>query len=241
MTNFLIRVTDAGAESGTDYHSRVQVSTNNGASFFYDTATDTALPNGFRFDGPGRYIIFDQAGNTSGNVFYDNFSVTWISGPTAVARTWTGGGADDLWSTGANWDGAAPVSGNLLIFDGTTRQTNTNDISGLWVPSLTFNNGGFALYGNVWTNIGAITNLAGINTLGGDVEWAFTDLKNWTIASGSELVLNNTNTVEVNGDHNMYGGGTLRLKGAMNIGHGRPAPTPRLSSMRVCILLMAAA
>ena len=43
-------------------------------------------------------------------------------------------------------------------------------------------------------------------------------LKTWTIASGSELVLNNTTTVEVNGDHNIYGGGTLRQKGAMNIG-----------------------
>ena len=73
---------------------------------------------------------------------------------------------------------------------------------------------------------GAITNLAGINTLAADLAWGTTDVKTWTIASGSELVLNNTNTVEVNGDHNMYGGGTLRLKGAMNIGQASTANPP---------------
>jgi fibronectin-binding autotransporter adhesin len=223
LTNFLIRVTDAGAESGSDYHSRIQVSTNNGASFFYDTASDPALPLGFRFDGPGRYFLWDQAGNTSGNVFYENFSVTWLSGPTTVARTWTGGGADGNWSNGANWDGAAPVAGNLLVFDGTTRQSNTNDITDLWVPALTINNGGFALYGLGWTNIGAITNLGGVNTLRGDLYWGLTDLKTWNVAAGSELVLDNNTSVEVNGDHYIFGGGTVRLKGNMSIGQATTA------------------
>ncbi len=73
--NFLIRVTDAGAESGANYHSRVQVSMDGGSSWIYDTKTDSALPNGFRFDGAGRYIDFDVAGNLSDSVYYDNFSI----------------------------------------------------------------------------------------------------------------------------------------------------------------------
>lgn len=71
--SFLLRVTDAGAET-TTFNSRVQVSIDNGATWIYDTATDSDLPNGWRFDGPGRYILWDVAPD-AGNVTYDNFSV----------------------------------------------------------------------------------------------------------------------------------------------------------------------
>ncbi len=74
LNSILIRVTDAGAESGTNYHSRVQVSLNDGGTWVYDTQTDSALPNGWRLDGPGRVLVWDQAPN-EGNVFYDSFSV----------------------------------------------------------------------------------------------------------------------------------------------------------------------
>jgi len=73
LNSILIRVTDAGAETNA-YSSRIQVSLNNGSTWVYDTDTDSALPNGWRLDGPGRYFVWDQAGN-SGNVFYDSFSV----------------------------------------------------------------------------------------------------------------------------------------------------------------------
>jgi len=228
MIDFLMRVTDAGAESGSDYHSRVQVSIDGGSTWFYDTSTDTTyLPNGWRFDGPGRYMIFDQAGNTSGNVFYDDFSIiSTYAPPPPPDRIWTGGGGDDYWSTPANWGGTAPVNGDPLVFNGTTRQSNINDISGLTVSSLTFNNGGFTLSGNLFTNTLAIGNLAGINVLAADMAWDNTGVKNWTIASGSELVLNNINTVEINGEHRLEGGGALRLTGAMNIGQIGTANPP---------------
>jgi autotransporter-associated beta strand protein len=228
MINFLIRVTDAGFESGADYHSRVQVSIDNGSTWIYDTLTDGDLPNGFRFDATGRYIVFDQAGNTSGNVFYDTFSISsTYAPPPPPERIWTGGNADNnWWSSADNWNGLVPVSGDPLVFNGTTRQMNTNDLSGLTALSLTFSNGGFTLYGNPFTNTIGITNLAGTNVLAADLAWDSTGLKNWAVASGSELVLNNTNEVEVNGDHNLYGGGTLRLKGAMNIGVATSANPP---------------
>jgi hypothetical protein len=78
--DFLIRVTDAGEESAA-YNSRVQVSMDGGSSWFYDTQTDTDLPDGFRLDGPARYLSWDQAGANAGAalVTYDNFSVTIIT------------------------------------------------------------------------------------------------------------------------------------------------------------------
>ncbi len=161
MMDFLIRVTDAGSESGANYNSRIQVSTNSGSTWIYDTATDSAVSNHFRFDGTGRHMVFDQAPNTTGSVFYDAFSVTWNSGP----RTWSGAGANGNWSNLTNWGGTVPVNGSALNFTGTTRQTNTNDLSGLSVPWLNLNTGGFALFGNALTVSGAVTNVTGSSTV----------------------------------------------------------------------------
>ena len=49
---------------------------------------------------------------------------------TVIATgTWTGGGADTNWNTGANWGGTAPVAGNRLAFAGTTRVVNINNFT----------------------------------------------------------------------------------------------------------------
>jgi len=75
--NFLMRVTDAGAES-TTFNSRVQLSRNGGSTWFYDTDTDTDLTStGFRFDTASRYFMWDIAGTTVAT--YDNFSVTLVT------------------------------------------------------------------------------------------------------------------------------------------------------------------
>lgn len=215
--SFVIRVTDAGAESAPGINSRVQVSLDGGASWFYDTATDPDLPSGWRFPGLSRFIYWDAAGG-SGPVTYDNFSLNFISGPSAATRTWTGGGADDNWSTAANWGGVAPATGDTLLFTGTARTTNVNDIVDLTVPWVTFNSGGFSLSGNALKVSGAVTNAAGTNTFVGELGWDSGAVKTWSIANGSELVLNNTNSVEIGGDHTLTGGGTLRLPGILNVG-----------------------
>ena len=91
------------------------------------------------------------------------------------------------------------------------------------MPSLVFKTGGFNLYGNYFTNSGAITNASGLNTFKGGLAWSGTNSKTWSLASGTELVLDNTSAIEVNGDHSIYGGGTLRLKGTLNIGQATTA------------------
>ncbi len=103
---FLIRVTDAGAET-TGYHSRVQVSMDNGVTWIYDTATDPDLPNGWRLDGPGRYILWDVAPD-AGNVTYDNFSIRMV--PVSAALVSPADGAVNL---GASPNLTATVSNTL--------------------------------------------------------------------------------------------------------------------------------
>ena len=68
----------------------------------------------------------------------------------AAGATWTGGGADNNWTSAANWGGAAPVAGDDLIFpDGAARLSNTNDFpAGTSFNSITISGTGYALAGN---------------------------------------------------------------------------------------------
>src|SRR6266540_1953430 len=80
----------------------------------------------------------------------------------AADATWDGGGEDNFWQTGANWDGNAPPSANdSLFFTGTTRLSNTNNFTaGTTFKGITFNSpaGAFALRGSPITLGGGITN-----------------------------------------------------------------------------------
>lgn len=68
----------------------------------------------------------------------------FVAGP-AVAQTWTGAGADNNWSTGANWSGGvAPASSpaTQLLFGGSLRNATIADAS--WtVNRMTFGSGAF--------------------------------------------------------------------------------------------------
>src|SRR5436190_4005012 len=71
----------------------------------------------------------------------------------AADKTWDGGGADNFWQTGVNWDlDAAPVPGpDSLIFGGSTRLLNTNDFAAASaLNNITFTNGAGAF--NLWGN-----------------------------------------------------------------------------------------
>ncbi|HOX57739.1 MAG TPA: autotransporter-associated beta strand repeat-containing protein [Candidatus Paceibacterota bacterium] len=119
LISFLIRVTDAGSESGANYHSRVQVSRNAGSTWIYDTDTDENLPNGWRFDGATRYLVWDVAQDVNSATF-ENFSVK------VYTSTWNGGGGGNDWSTAANWSSDLVPSttvGEQLTFAGSTRLT----------------------------------------------------------------------------------------------------------------------
>lgn len=79
----------------------------------------------------------------------------------AAEYTWTGGGGDDNWKTGANWGGTAPGASQTLIFSGTTRLTPYNDNTSGWgVYGIRFNAGAgaFTLSGNSIALSGGVTN-----------------------------------------------------------------------------------
>ena len=128
----------------------------------------------------------------------------------AVTLTWSGLGSNANWATTANWN-SLPASGSLLVFGGTTQQTNNNNISALSsVGLVTFNNGGFNIGGNALTLGGGITNTAGNNT------WAINSTLNatqtFTVTAGT---LNLSGIVSGTGGLSVAGSGTLTL-GAAN-------------------------
>ncbi|HEU5068782.1 MAG TPA: autotransporter-associated beta strand repeat-containing protein, partial [Verrucomicrobiae bacterium] len=72
---------------------------------------------------------------------------------------WTGGGADDNWSSAGNWDNhAVPVFPHALTFAGHARLTNNNDLADITVSSLTFDAaaGAFVLGGSDITLTGGL-------------------------------------------------------------------------------------
>jgi fructan beta-fructosidase len=72
---------------------------------------------------------------------------------------WTGGGVDNNWSTGSNWDhNVVPIFPIGLTFAGSTRLTNNNNLSSINANSITFDAaaGTFMLNGNGIMLSGAI-------------------------------------------------------------------------------------
>lgn len=162
-------------------------------------------------------IIFVIIRQRISAIFLQAIFFSLLVAPTYAAdKTWSGGGGDNNWNTGANWGGTAPVNNDNLLFNGVARQNNTNNISSLTAGWVQFTNGGFSLNGNALTlnpsGGGILTNLAGINTIALDLNITPAN-KVWNIASGSELRLAGavTNAAGSNPLVILNGGGVLRV------------------------------
>ncbi len=106
----------------------------------------------------------------------------------AATRTWDGGGADNKWSTAANWSSdTVPKGGDIILFDGTGKKNSTVDAA--------FGGSGAELQ-ITSSNTGTIT-----------VERALTINGNLFL-SGGTLTINGGKTVTVKGGW-QNGGGTL--------------------------------
>ena len=117
---------------------------------------------------------------------------------TAI-KTWTGGsGGSNNWSSSNNWGGTgAPAAGDSLFFGGSTRLTNTNDLTAdTSFAGITFNSGA-----------GAFTLGGNRITLGGDVTNSSTNLQ--TINLAMILSANRTFTT-------LTGGGDLTIGGVLS-------------------------
>ena len=116
------------------------------------SGTFSGLVNGAKFTQQGRTFQIAYTGTT--------VTLTDVARPTT--RVWDGGGADNNWTTAANWDfDLAPVAGDDLQFAGSTRPSPNNDFTAATsFASITFNSGAtaFTLGGNAITLAGAVTN-----------------------------------------------------------------------------------
>lgn len=140
---------------------------------------------------------------------------------TAATYTWDGGGSDDNWSTGANWvgDPTSPtpfVSGDTVIFDGTTRLSPNNNITGLTLGSnsITFAAGAGSF------NIGG----SGL-TLGSATGSGYTIISK--ISTNDQTISAPLTLGSGGGDRSvvMTGGGQLTLSGNLNYSNSWLFPT----------------
>ncbi len=115
------------------------------------TAQITGITADMSFDG-----ISFGAFNNGITIAHDEVRVgqTWadVTSPGATsAGNWTGGGANNYWSSAGNWDNnVVPVFATSLTFAGDTRLNNTNDLTGISANNITFDSaaGAFTLAGN---------------------------------------------------------------------------------------------
>ena len=98
----------------------------------------------------------NQGWSTTDGEEFAAVSFTYTNVPPATG-IWTGGGADNNWSTAGNWNGL-PIFPAEVTFAGSTRLVNTNDNTGITVDGITFDSaaGAFVLNGNDITLAGSI-------------------------------------------------------------------------------------
>jgi autotransporter-associated beta strand protein len=144
-----------------------------------------------------------------------------VPGARAAQRTWTGGGGDFNWGTPGNWGGTAPVSGDDVLFTGSTRLNNSNSIGGLKLNSLSYSSSGFTNVGQALTITNGIMDTAGNNTnliaLTLGAAQSFTNT-----AGGTPLVLNGAMAtagfpLTIGGDGNLFLGGVISGPGSLTM------------------------
>ncbi len=130
--------------------------------------TDTFNLSQFGGGNPGDVVTVEVTPNDG---LTAGATVTGTATVVGSTRTWTGGGANDDWSTAANWAGnVVPVTGDQLVFAGATQTASFNDFAdGTSFQSITFDNGDFTVSGHavVLNPQGgvAIDSLLGHNTI----------------------------------------------------------------------------
>lgn len=117
---FFIDLGSVGSPTSGDSWTLVDAAATYGSNFAVDSPFAETSPGVWSYDDGSDTYYFSE---TSGTLSYGRTAET----------VWTGGGGDALWSTVANWD-QMPLTGDLLIFDGSVQTTNMNDLDTNYVP-----------------------------------------------------------------------------------------------------------
>ena len=128
-------------------------------------------------------------------------SLTCVDFARADLFTWTGGGGDNNWSTGANWDfGSAPTANDTLDFAGITRPSSVNDLA----DGRTFGDIGFL--GSTNTNFSLSGNRI---TLGGNINVASNGSGTFTHSIANDLTLSGSRQFYAQGDETLVLSGNI--------------------------------
>src|SRR5262249_36098136 len=118
-------------------------------------------------------LVANSLTNVNGTLFFAgddgiHGNELWKLVDNANQGLWDGGGADNNWSTAANWVGdVVPNPGDDLVFGpSAARLANINDLAGMSFHPITFSAGGYWISGNgIPLTGGGVVNSAGSNTL----------------------------------------------------------------------------
>ena len=132
-------------------------------------------------------------------------SLTCVDFARADLFTWTGGGGDNNWSTGANWGSASgPTANDELNFAGTTRPSSVNNLA----DGTTFGDIGFLNSTN--TNF----SLSGSQiTLGGNINVASNGSGTFTHSIANNLELSGSREFYAQGDETLVLSGNITSTG----------------------------
>jgi len=184
---------DAGGSGIASYNVYVS---DDGGPYTLFTSSDSAGSATFTGQKGQTYAFYsiatDNVGNQEAVKSVPDASTT-VTVP--VTETWSGGGAGNDWSTGANWTSlAAPNPGDSLVFQGAVQTATNNDLLGGTLQSITLAAPGFQLGGNAVTLASASTPVVTLSaasgtiqlpiTLGSDATFAVTNSQGSLVDSG---------------------------------------------------------
>lgn len=236
-TNATTHIDIGGTTAGSTYDQIIAVP---GGVILTGSNIEVSLVGGFvPAIGDVFTIIDDQAGDTITGTFNGlnegatfqsgiaTYQVSYTGGTgndvtltvVAVTNTWTGLGADSLWSTAANWDtNVAPIDGEDLIFpQGAARLSNVNDLSGQSFHSIEIHGSGYFINGNPITLTNGISAAYTSGTSEFNINTTMTASETFDIADGGTLDFSGVITVNnFGGGYGVTktGGGTLRYSGS---------------------------
>ncbi len=135
-------------------------------------------------------------GTTAGTNYVRTFS---------ILEAWSGNGADNLWSTGANWlTSSAPNAGDDLVFQGSVQTATDNDLpTGTSLHSITLASPGFLLAGNGVTLASASATVVTLSAESGTIQLPITLGNDATFAvTNAQGSLTDSGDID-NGGHNL--------------------------------------